>query len=170
MEWLAIGAALLAGALLLQTNTPTILPAEAPNHDGNTVRITGAVVQQRGNWFHIAAGGTTVEAHHDAPPPPGTTVTATGRMDKTTFFVDHWKTEPAQFAPVSLEALATEPERYQYQQLQIVGNAKDAQLEHGGRTLQLSKPLQGPVQVQGTFHYEPDCLCHQLTIHSWASS
>lgn len=172
MEWLPIVAAAIAGVLLLQTSTPTILPADAPNNEGNTVTVRGLVVEQAGNWFTIAAGGTALRAWSKEPPSTGEMVAATGRIESNpwTMFVDNWKTEPTEFPTLTLAAFSENPDDYLLKNVQITGKAKSNHLASDGRTIRLNEPLNGPVQVNGIIQYQPDCLCHQLVIHSWTSS
>jgi hypothetical protein len=172
MEWLPIAAAAIAGVLLLQTSTPTILPAEAPRHEGNMVMVQGLVVEQASRWFTIAADGTALRAWSLEPPAVGQQVVATGQIeaDPWILFVENWKTKSSEFPVLTLAAFAQEPGAYLLKNIKITGKATGYQLASDGRSIKLNEPLSGLVQVSGAIQYQPDCLCHQLVIHSWISS
>lgn len=172
MEWLPICAAVIAGAMLLQSSVPTILPAEAPKHAGNTVTITGMVVEQAGNWLTIAAEGTSIQAWSKEPPAAGQIIAATGRLESEpwTLFIEHWKNTPSQFQPLTLAAFSENPNKYLLKNIELSGDAKNDQLSQGQQAIKLSETLEGKVKVKGVIQYQPDCLCHQLVINSWTSS
>lgn len=166
---------MVAGLWFTAPATPTIVPAEASQHEGRVVHVHGVVVDvstwSDGGRFRIAHDGHALEARIQGPPPPmAAWVEVQGALHRHEgslwLWADHWNVEVApQAATVPLALVANQPAAWTDRRVAVQGDM-EAHLSDGFHVMQLANGprLQGPVVATGVIAYDAGCVCHRMHV------
>ena len=180
---LGLGGLALLAFVAEATPTTVVSPAEALSWEGQEVRLRGVVRDLRVvdgvARFDLVLDGHAVAARFEGKAPPeGTLVEARGRLGRLggtlTVFTESMR--PATWdsgLPVSLAALAQDPETWQDRPVNVTGVVERGRLKADGHSIELGNgdwPREGGLDATVLLVYHPQCACHRLDrVTPWTS-
>lgn len=174
---LALGLAGLASLAYLAeaTPTPSILPGDALQWEGQAVAVRGVVRDLRiaGTTarFDLVQAGAAVAVRTDGKAPPeGATVEARGRLGRVSGTLTLMADGVRPFAfdaelPVSVAALAEDPGTWHDHAVEVAGTVQKGHLEADGHRIALGHgdwPPAGHLTATVLLRYDASCACHRL--------